>query len=144
MDLLLKLEKEAADWTISKLLINGAFQCFVLEDEARTVKVRGETRIPAGRYRILLRKEGGFHERYSKRFGTMHVGMLWLQDVPGFQFILIHLGNTDEDTDGCLLLGQQMNAAGSVTGSERAYRSAYPKIAAAIQRGEEVWITVQR
>ena len=52
------------------------FLCYTLEDERRALKVRGETRVPAGVYSIALRKEGGFHDRYSKKYGGFHVGML--------------------------------------------------------------------
>ena len=56
---------------------NGTkFLCYTLEDEKREDKVVGETRIPAGVYKILLRKEGGFHARYTKKYGNMHKGML--------------------------------------------------------------------
>ena len=81
------------------------FLCYTLEDERREEKVMGETRIPAGVYSILLRKEGGFHGRYTKKYGDMHKGMLHVQDVPNFKWILIHTGNTDEHTAGCLILG---------------------------------------
>ena len=81
------------------------FLCYTLEDERREEKVMAETRIPAGVYSILLRKEGGHHARYTKKYGSMHKGMLWLQDVPNFKWILIHTGNTDEHTAGCLIVG---------------------------------------
>ena len=64
-----------------------------------------ETCIPEGEYEIKLRTVGGFNERYTKKYPTMHRGMLWLQDVPGFEYILIHQGNTDEHTSGCLIVG---------------------------------------
>ena len=54
------------------------FLCYTLEDERREVKVMAETRIPAGEYKIILRKEGGHHNRYIKKYGDMHKGMLWL------------------------------------------------------------------
>ena len=81
------------------------FLCYTLEDERRVDKVKAETRVPAGVYSILLRKEGGHHNKYSKKYGSSHKGMLWLQDVPNFKWILIHTGNTDEHTAGCLILG---------------------------------------
>ena len=82
------------------------FLCFTLEDEYHAIKVFGETRIPAGRYRIVLRTVGGNHERYLAKYGPeWHKGMLWLQDVPNFKWILVHAGNTDDDTAGCLLVG---------------------------------------
>ena len=70
------------------------FLCFTLEDEARETKVMGETRIPAGTYKLKLRKEGGYHSRYVKKYGSMHKGMIHVQDVPGFEWILWHTGNT--------------------------------------------------
>ena len=71
------------------------FLAYTLEDEYRETKEKGETRIPAGTYKIKLRKEGGFHGRYTTKYGSMHKGMLHVQDVPGFDYILIHTGNTD-------------------------------------------------
>ena len=122
------------------------FLCYTLEDEERETKVMGETRIPAGTYKITLRKHGGFHQKYSKRFPAIHRGMLWVRDVPGFEFILIHCGNTDEHTMGCLLVGQTQESNlvkgdGFVGKSSAAYKQMYPPIAAALERGEEVTIT---
>ena len=122
------------------------FLCYTLEDEHRDVKVAGETRVPAGTYRVTLRTTGGFHGRYLKKYGEMHKGMLWVRDVPNFEYILIHTGNTDEHTAGCLLVGdsQQANfgdSNGFVGSSTQAYKRIYPPIAAALEAGEEVTIT---
>ena len=108
------------------------FMCYTLEDEHREEKVRSETRIPAGEYEIKLRTVGGFHSKYSRRFRDIHKGMLWLQDVPNFKWILIHCGNTDQDTAGCLLVGQtqQDNFIGRST---QAYLDIYPRIAEAVK-----------
>ena len=94
------------------------FLCYTLEDERRAFKVKGETRVPAGTYKIELRTEGGFHGRYSKKYPGVHIGMLHIQDVPNFEYILIHTGK-----------------------SVNAYKRIYPSIAKAIQQGEEVTIT---
>lgn len=122
------------------------FLCYTLEDERRALKVRGETRVPEGEYKIQLKEYGGFHERYSKRFGKMHLGMLHILDVPNFSDILIHCGNTDEHTMGCLLLGdsQENNVTkknGFIGRSATAYRRIYPKIAKACENGEKVIIS---
>ena len=122
------------------------FLCYTLEDERRAFKVKGETRVPAGTYKIELRTEGGFHGRYSKKYPGVHVGMLHIQDVPNFEYILIHTGNTDEHTAGCLIVGdaQENNkiiADGFVGKSVNAYKRIYPSIAKAIKQGEEVTIT---
>tara|TARA_R100001015_G_C4632386_1_gene195894 strand:+ start:1899 stop:2363 length:465 start_codon:yes stop_codon:yes gene_type:complete len=125
---------------------NGTkFLCYTLEDEKRDVKVMSETRIPAGKYKILLRKEGGFHARYTKKYGSMHKGMLHVQDVPNFKWILIHTGNTDEHTAGCLILGdsQENNTLvknGFIGKSTQAYKRVYPPIAKALENNEEVTI----
>ena len=122
------------------------FLCYTLEDEYREDKVAGETRIPAGTYRVTLRTTGGFHGRYVKKYGDMHKGMLWVRDVPNFEYILIHTGNNDSHTAGCLLVGdsQQANfgsSDGMVGSSVNAYKRIYPPIAEALEQGQEVTIT---
>ncbi len=125
--------------TLSRIYIDGVFECYGLEDEFRETKVSGETRIPAGTYKVTLRTEGGFHARYSKdrRFRDIHIGMPWVRDVPGFEWILIHVGNFEDDTDGCLLLGvlrDELRMA--VYRSAEAYRQFYIKIRSAAERGQ--------
>lgn len=122
------------------------FLCYTLEDEHRDDKVMGETRVPAGTYRITLRKTGGFHGRYLKKYGEMHKGMLWVRDVPNFEYILIHTGNTDEHTAGCLLVGdsQQANfgdSDGFVGSSTQAYKRIYPMVAEVLEGGGDVTIS---
>jgi len=120
------------------------FLCYTLEDEQRDVKVWGETRIPAGTYKLELRTEGGFHNRYLSRYGaSFHKGMIWVKDVPGFEWILWHAGNTDEQTAGCLLLGnsQESNIVkkdGFIGASRDAYVFVYPRVVAAIESGLNV------
>tara|TARA_R100000654_G_scaffold74500_1_gene109029 strand:- start:4794 stop:5267 length:474 start_codon:yes stop_codon:yes gene_type:complete len=121
------------------------FLCYTLEDEYREDKVMGETRVPSGVYEIKLRTEGGFHERYKKKYGSMHKGMLHVTDVPNFKWILIHTGNTDEHTAGCLLVGDtqennKMVSNGFIGKSVNAYKRIYPDISEAIQAGEKVTI----
>ena len=125
--------------------IKRHFLCYTLEDERRALKVRGETRVPAGTYKVELRKEGGFHNKYTKKYPGIHRGMLHVVDVPGFEYILIHTGNTDEHTAGCLIVGdsQENNLIlrdGFVGKSVNAYKRIYPSIAKAIEQGEEVTI----
>ena len=137
------------DSTSGLLFLEGdlglEFLCYTLEDEARALKIKGETRVPAGIYEIKLRTEGGFHEKYKKRFGGLHKGMLHVTNVPNFEWILIHTGNTDEHTAGCLLVGdsQENNTIikdGFIGKSTNAYKRIYPDIAKAIKKGEDVII----
>jgi len=122
------------------------FRCFTLEDEFHAIKVFGETRIPASRYRVVLRTEGGNHKRYLAKYGPeWHRGMLHIINVPNFKWILIHASNTDDDTAGCLLVGNTQNEnvtdEGFIGGSVNAYKRIYPPIRDALLLGEDVWIT---
>ena len=122
------------------------FRCFTMEDQPNEPKIPGKTRIPAGRYKIELRTQGGMTKRYAKKF-PWHVGMLWLKKVPGFTFVYLHYGNYHRDTDGCILVGDgaQSNVLedGMVMSSVAAYTRLYKEITAEMADGEEVWITVE-
>jgi hypothetical protein len=134
------------DATNGLLFIDGVFECYTLEDEVRDAKVHSETAIPLGTYEIKFRNIGGFDTKYKARYGTtFHKGMLELQDVPNFKYILIHTGNTDEHTAGCLLLGETQQDLdkgkdGFVGGSGDAYKKMYPKVRDALLNGEKVTI----
>jgi len=122
------------------------FLAYALEDEFRNDKVKHETRVPSGTYQVKLRTTGGFNARYTKKYGDFHKGMLHVQDVPGFEYILIHTGNTDEHTSGCLIVGDsqennQLVKNGFIGKSVQAYKRIYPPIADALENGEEVTIT---
>jgi len=88
--------------TIGQLYINGEFYCFTLEDVVREQagkpvdewKVAGVTAIPRGTYKVTLED--------SPKFGP---NTLTINNVPGFSGIRIHAGNTDKDTEGCLIVG---------------------------------------
>jgi len=119
------------------------FLAYTLEDEQRDVKVWGETRIPAGTYKLKLRTEGGFHNKYVSKYGNFHKGMIHVQDVPGFEWILWHTGNTDEHTAGCLILGNSQTnnriaKDGFIGSSVDAYKFVYPRVVSAIQAGIDV------
>jgi hypothetical protein len=121
------------------------FLAYTLEDEYRKDKISKETRIPAGTYEIKLRNEGGFNKRYSKKYSSIHRGMLHIIDVPNFEYILIHVGNSDEHTAGCLLVGDtqennQINKNGFIGSSGNAYKRIYPLIADAV---ENEGVTIQ-
>ena len=94
--------------TLGAMLINDKFECYTLEDSHKDVKVKHQTRIPSGKYEIKLREFGGHYEKYLSKYDG-HGGMLWLQDVPNFEDILIHIGNDAEDTSGCILVGSTAN-----------------------------------
>ena len=133
------------DATNGILLVDGIFECFTLEDQYQAVKVMHETCIPEGTYDIKFRTVGGFHEKYKKKYQNAHYGMLHLQDVPNFTYILIHGGNTDEHTSGCLIVGEtqqdlDISKDGFISRSQIAYKKMYRKVANVLLQGKKVSI----
>lgn len=147
MELLLRRVASDPDSTLGIMYVDGSEFCFTLEDEHRDVKVMHETRIPAGRYEIKVRNEGGMNERYKSKFGSKHKGMLWLQDVPNFKWIYIHVGNTEDHTSGCILtgFGCSIKPYGKwrTVESTDAYLMLASLIYEAIDNDEQVFIRIQ-
>lgn len=110
-------------------------EAYTLEDRVRPLgeKVAGQTAIPAGRYRVVV--------DHSPRFGKL---MPRLLDVPGFSGIRIHTGNKPDDTEGCILVGDDPTTLTDawIGKSRAAYNELLPKLVAAQERGEEIWIKV--
>ena len=152
VNLLLVRVKFGDDSTLGKLFLTnsqgrvGQFLCYTLEDEVRAEKVKGETAIWEGNYEILPRAEGGMHPKYQGRYGDVHVGMAHLQSVRGFKWVYIHTGNTDDHTDGCILVGQLSRPLDGgnfkLVDSRAAYLPLYKLMATAWGQGETVRITV--
>lgn len=134
MQLQLIRREFSEECTIGELFINGEFFCFTLEDREREgqPKVPGKTAIPWGIYRVIIDA--------SRRFGRL---MPRLVDVPGFEGVRIHVGNTDKDTEGCILLGRRV-APGSkaIEASRLAFDDFYARLAAALDDGETVMIEI--
>ena len=133
------------DATNGMLFIDGVFECYTLEDQYQAVKVMHETCIPEGTYDIKFRKTGGFHSKYSERYKNAHYGMLHIQDVPNFTYILIHTGNSDEHTSGCLIVGEtqqdlDISKDGFIGSSTVAYKKMYAKVAGQLLQGKKVSI----
>ena len=133
------------DATNGLLFIDGVFECYTLEDQYQAVKVMHETCIPEGTYDIKFRKTGGFHAKFSAKFKNAHYGMLHIQDVPGFEYILIHTGNWESQTSGCLLVGDtqqdlDVSDKGFIGASVNAYKRMYSMVANQLLQGKEVTI----
>jgi len=128
--------------TVSKISIDGIhIGFFGLEDEYRQNKKAGETRIPAGEYALKVRKYGGFNTRYSNRFPRLHKGMIEICNIPNFTDVLIHVGNTEADTAGCLLIGQryqELNGELILVNSTAAYIDFYERVIDKVIEGNAV------
>lgn len=94
MELLLIRRGFTPTSTEGELFIDGAHECYTLEDAVRPKKVAGHTAIPAGRYRVVV--------TVSARFGRP---LPLLVNVPEFSGVRIHRGNSSKDTEGCILVG---------------------------------------
>ena len=122
-----------SDSTVGRLYVDDMPLMYTLEDEVRD-------------YDVTPRTTGGMTQRYAERFPDLHQGMAWLRDVPGFSYVYIHIGNTDDDTEGCLLVGYSYQEAGgefTVNSSTDAYVALYKLIAEAWAREERVTVEVQ-
>ena len=117
MKLLLRRKYKAETYTIGDLSIYGRFFCHTIEDKIRELPARCPdtpsgrscrcTAIPAGTYKVTM--------EYSARFKRV---LPYLHDVPHFLGILIHSGNTEEDSAGCIIVGKN-TVKGKVTESRK-------------------------
>lgn len=99
------------NYTIGKLYVEGEYFCDTLEDRVRDLsvekKIPGETAIPAGKYDLIVSMSPRFKRELPR-----------LLNVPYFEGILIHRGNTEKDTSGCILVGEN-KAVGKVLNSTK-------------------------
>lgn len=135
-------------FTAGKLFWQNQFECYTLENPVRLKKIYGETAIPEGTYKIELYTKGKVHENYKqyydKKYGkNWHKGVVLLRNVPEYLGVLIHVGNTLKDTDGCLLIGSKIDDEhGIIYNSRAAYENLYPKIRDDLLKGKEVNINI--
>lgn len=99
-EVILKVKRirEINDTTLGELYFNDSFECFTLEDKIREDKIYGQTAIPEGKYEMKIYP--------SPRF---KMDLPLLLNVNNFKGILIHAGNTKEDTHGCILVGKSVD-----------------------------------
>lgn len=149
MEILVKEIANRVGYCISKMFLDGKYFCDVLQpqnrglradkpEQIRKLKIYGKTKIPAGRYRLNL----GIH---SPRFGALDFykrvcgGKLpTLENVRGFSRILIHAGNSQHDTEGCLLVGRNTEV-GRVTQSRKTFEALMQELNKA---SGDIWITI--
>jgi hypothetical protein len=130
MKLLLVREVYTNETTTGRLMINlngfWYYECVTLEDMVRDVKIYGRTAIPAGKYEVII--------NHSKRFNR---DMPLLLNVPDFTGVRIHAGNTDRDTEGCILVGMSQ-------GKDIIYdsRKAFDNLFSKMQKEKEITIEI--
>ena len=136
MKLLLHRQTFSDKSSVGTLYVNGLKECHTLEDCDRHLeeggeKVYGETAIPRNTYKVVI--------TYSNRFKQP---MPLLVDVPGFEGIRIHPGNTDQNTEGCILVGVGIGQD-RLYNSRQAYERLFNKLEAAEALGEEITIEIR-
>lgn len=142
MELTVDRTDRTANSTIGNFSVNGIFECFCLEPKDRgltsnmtlsqiqAIKIQNKTAIPTGRYQVTKYNSPKHH----------NTEVPLLENVTDFAFIEIHVGNFPKDTDGCLLLGTE-KGPDEVLNSKVAINDFYPKFFAALNAGEDVFIT---
>lgn len=130
MNLILFRKIEINDTVLGELHIDGKFFCYTLEDKIRDVKIKHQTCIPTGTYKVAL--------TLSQRFKTI---LPLLLNVPNFEGIRIHAGNTTEDTSGCLLVGTAINGE-KLLHSKVALQELIKKIKSSVKAKEQIVIKI--
>ena len=150
MELLLKRIARKESYTIGHLYIDGEYFCETLEDRDRGLrqdlpfavnrakKRKGVTAIPVGRYLITL---GVRSPKFAKRPAYDFCGgcLPRLLNVPCFDGVLIHVGNTANDTEGCLLVGKNREV-GMVLDSMATFKALYERFN---QSTDRIYITIE-
>ena len=130
MDLLLTRDILNDTASLGRLEVDRVFECYTLEDAVRAVKIPGRTAIPAGEYEVVI--------NFSTRFQR---AMPQLLNVPGFTGIRIHSGNTDADTEGCILVGAGRDG-NQLQQSRVAYGALFAKLQTAREHGDPIRIRI--
>lgn len=140
-------------YTIGRLYINGELFCNTLEDRDRgllqsdppaSIKIRkiyGETAIPKGTYRVAMNTVSPKYAAVDWYKNLCAGKMPRIVNVPCFEGILIHPGNTALDTYGCILVGKN-SKVGQLTESKATFKVLYKRMKAASDRGETITIEI--
>ena len=140
-------------YTIGNMYLDGKYFCDTCEDTDRGLKqtdslatikskkVMHETAIPKGRYRVTLKVQS---PKYSQRsqYNFCKGYLPRLLEVPGYDGVLIHIGNSKKDTSGCILVGKN-KMKGMVLNSTETFKALYARLKEADAKGKEIWITVK-
>lgn len=138
MELKLTRLKVTDKATEGRLYVNGEFECFTLEDVDRNLesggtKIDNKTAIPKGKYEVTITFSNHFQKLLPLLIG-----------VPNYEGVRIHSGNTDADTEGCILVGSINDKLDDdyIGASRKAFDHLYPKIKNALSMGEKVTLEI--
>lgn len=143
MKLTLKRIALRPTYTIGRLSVNGERFCDTIEDRVRgkaEMKVPGETAIPYGRYKVTLKVRSPKFSSY-RQYQFCGGYLPRLLNVPGFEGVLIHIGNTADDSSGCIIVGEN-KAVGRVVNSTATFHRLYSLLKEADNRGDDIEIEI--
>ncbi|MGD1892097.1 MAG: DUF5675 family protein [Cyclobacteriaceae bacterium] len=127
--------------SLGLLFLKNKFFAYTLEDTFKAEKVAGETRIPAGKYPLRFNLNNTpLTLAYRQRFPWFK-HHLEIEDIEGFDNVYVHIGNTHQDTQGCILIADGVTTSSSekmITHSRLAFQRFYQRISALLLVGEEV------
>lgn len=153
MEIIVDRAYKCDTYSIGKMYIDDNVFCDTLEDadmgltssmsleEIMKVKKAGITAIPTGRYKVTLAVQSPKFKNY-KQYAFCKGYLPRLIDVPGYEGVLIHIGNYAKDTDGCILVGRN-TVKGAVTGSTSTFKRLYSLLTEAVDRNESIYITIK-
>ena len=148
MELRLRRIARREKYTIGHLYIDGEYFCDTIEDKDRglqqemplavikSIKIPSETAIPMGKYRVTLKvKSPRFSNKATYKFCDGYLPRLI--NVPGYDGVLIHIGNTANQSAGCILVGEN-KAVGQVVNSTETFRKLYERL----KKADSIWLTI--
>lgn len=127
MKIIVKRLHRTENSTIGELFIDGKFECYTLEDKERDIKVKSETAIKKGTYKVIINQ--------SNRFKRL---LPLLLNVPEFEGVRIHAGNSNHDTEGCILVGKT-RSTDFIGQSRKAFDSLFKKM----QLAKDITLTIE-
>ena len=153
MKLTLKRTFKGPQYTIGKLYVNGVYECDTLEDtdrglhetqsllEIQSKKVYGQTAIPYGTYKIDMNTVSPKFK--DRSWAKPYKGILpRLENVKGYEGVLIHVGNDQEATSGCILVGEN-RIKGKVLNSQACFHELMTILIEANNKGESIELTIE-
>lgn len=154
MEILIKRIAKRDTYTIGKMYINNKYICDTLEDtdrglaqsmsvtEVASKKIKHRTAIPTGTYTITMNVRSNRYSKSKWYVDFCNAMMPRFVNVSGYDGILIHPGNTNKDTSGCILVGKN-TIVGKLTESRATFKKLYPMLKDAANKGEKISVTIQ-
>lgn len=153
MELKVKRKAKRETYVIGDLSIDEVFFSNTLEDtdrgltsdmsdeQIKEIKQKGITAIPTGRYKVVMNVQSPKFSKY-KQYEFCKGYLPRLVDVPGYEGVLIHIGNYPKDTDGCILVGKN-TVKGAVMNSTATFKKLYDILKNEDEAGEDIYITIE-